>query len=156
MSCHFFMGWVWARQEEGRYPPGGVSTPGHGQGEGPVGYKFPPSGGDAGDNGRGRSEAESSGRVSPFLPQDQTQAQQKRATSSHLDFLVTLFFFLCVISAVISSILGDVVIRKGCIPGVPGGSCHFFVLSLFLAFKPSFEFLGIICLDFDLYEVDRV
>ena len=24
------------------YPPGGVSTPGHGQGEGPVAYKFPP------------------------------------------------------------------------------------------------------------------
>ena len=52
---------LWARQEEGRYPPGGVSTPGHGQGEGPVGYKFPPSGGDAGDNGRGRSGAKRNG-----------------------------------------------------------------------------------------------
>ncbi len=33
----------------------GVSTPGHGQGEGPDGYKFPHSG-DAVDVGRGRSE----------------------------------------------------------------------------------------------------
>ena len=33
----------------------GVSTPGHGQGEGPDGYKFPRSG-DAVDVGRGRSE----------------------------------------------------------------------------------------------------
>ena len=56
------VGWIEGGRE---YPPGGVSTPGHGQGEGPVGYKFPPSGGDAGDNGRGRSEAESSGRVPP-------------------------------------------------------------------------------------------
>ena len=34
---------------------GNMSTPGHGQGEGPVGYKFPLCG-DAVDNGRGRSE----------------------------------------------------------------------------------------------------
>ena len=52
--------------------------PRHGQGEGPVGYKFPPSGGDAGDNGRGRSEAESSGRVSPFLPQVSNTSTTKK------------------------------------------------------------------------------
>ena len=35
--------------------PGGLSTPGRGQGEGPAGDKFPRSG-DAGNGGRGRSE----------------------------------------------------------------------------------------------------
>ena len=35
-------------------------------------------------------EAESSGRVSPFLPQVSNTSTTKRATSSHLDFLVTL------------------------------------------------------------------
>ena len=57
-------------------PPGGVSTPGHGQGEGPDGYKFPRSG-DAGDVGRGRSEAKRNGvlrEVVPF-PLPQTKGQ---------------------------------------------------------------------------------
>ena len=39
---------------EGYGVSGGVSTLGHGQGEGPDEYKFPPRG-DAGDVGRGRS-----------------------------------------------------------------------------------------------------
>ena len=49
---------------------GGVSTPGLGQGEGPDGYKFPLCG-DAGDVGRGRSEAESPGHPFP-LPKERT------------------------------------------------------------------------------------
>ena len=73
-----------------------MSTPGHGQGEGPVGYKFPPW------RGRRRQwegpEWSAAERSPPggYLHSSfkyQTQAQQKRATSSHLDFLVTLFHF---------------------------------------------------------------
>ena len=84
------------------HPPGGVSTPGHGQGEGPVGYKFPPW------RGRRRqwegpewSGTESSRRV---LPSSLTSSyKKKRMTLSQSDFLVTLYQdpeLICVINDV--------------------------------------------------------
>ncbi len=66
-------------------PPGGVSTPGQGQGEGPDGYKFPRSG-DAGDVGRGRSEAKRNGvlrEVVPFPPSSNQRAVSVSWFSPH-------------------------------------------------------------------------
>ena len=51
----------------------GVSTPGHGQGEGPDGYKFPHSG-DAVDVGRGRSERSERSPARCWQPPGKTPA----------------------------------------------------------------------------------
>ena len=55
----------------------GVSTPGHGQGEGPGGYKFPRSG-DAVDVGRGRSERSERSPARYWQPAGRTSVTQSR------------------------------------------------------------------------------
>ena len=55
----------------------GVSTPGHGQGEGPGGYKFPRSG-DAVDVGRGRSERSERSPARCWQPAGKTSVTRSR------------------------------------------------------------------------------
>ncbi len=56
-----------------------------------------------------------------------------------------------VVTAIISTVLGDVVIRKGGIcRGISGSTGDLLVLSVFLTLKPSLERLGVIGLEFDL------
>ena len=56
-----------------------------------------------------------------------------------------------VVAAIISAVLGDVVVRKGGLSGSIGRSTgDLLILSVFLTLKPSLERLGVIGLEFDL------
>ena len=71
----------------GRLPLRGVSTPGHGQGEGPVGSKLSRSD-DADDDGRGRSERSERSPLRGKLPPLRSLAHKKRGRP----FLVDPFY----------------------------------------------------------------
>ena len=65
-----------AQRSERQLPLRGVSTPGHGQGEGPVGSKLSRSD-DADDDGRGRSERSERSPLRGKLPPLRSLAHQK-------------------------------------------------------------------------------
>ena len=72
------------------YPPGGVSTPGHGQGEGPVGYKFPPEAGTQETmGGAGAKRSPPGGYSLPTNSNTTDDTRQMKVTSSQSDFWVT-------------------------------------------------------------------
>ncbi len=73
--------WCARAQRSGRQLPlRGVSTPGHGQGEGPVGSKLSRSD-DADDDGRGRSERSERSPLRGKLPPLRSLAHQHDVTS---------------------------------------------------------------------------